>query len=197
MCPPEEDLVEIGRQAGLREDAAEEAERSLRGFLVLQLLETHLGESYSGVVTNVNPRGIFVQIDKFLADGFVKAEDLPGDVTRENLVPIWRIDAKSGALVDQRSGRSYNFGDTVTVRIVNVDLAKRQMDLAVVNAETRAGGKAKQLFDRRPGVGGGMGSAGGAGFGGFDRGGKMTGSQRRSQKSKSRDKGKKHHRRDS
>ncbi|MBI1190242.1 MAG: VacB/RNase II family 3'-5' exoribonuclease [Tepidisphaera sp.] len=193
LCPGEAELTEIGRHATQREVNAEQAEKELRSFLVLQLLERHVGESFRGVVTGVNPRGIFVQLDKFLADGFIKSEDLPGDVTRENLTPIWRVDGKTGALVDIRSGRSFNFGDTVTVKVAAVDLSKRQMELVVDDSAGRAAGKAKKVFDKKP-IAGGMSSGGGAGFGSFD---KKTGSQRRAQKSKARDKNKKHHRRDS
>src|SRR6185295_1621140 len=163
-CPDEAELVEIGRHAGMREDNAESAERDLRGFLVLQLLSDHVGEVYSAVVTGISPRGLFLQIDKYLADGFIKAEDLPGDVTRDNLLPIWKVDAKSGALVDIRSGRSFNFGDRVQAKIASVDLAKRQLELVLDDVAGRAAGKAKKAFtpeDMRKlaagGIGGGMG----------------------------------------
>jgi len=197
-CPSEDELVVIGRHATDREVNAEGAERELRNFLVLQLLEKHIGESFAGVVTNVNQRGVFVQLEKYLSDGFIKAEDLPGDITRDNQTPIWRIDQKSGALTDIRSGRSYNFGDLVTVKIAAVDLAKRQMELVIDDGSRRAAGKAKkpQLSKSDSGglaIAGGMAPGKGAGFGAFE---KMSGEQRRSQKSKSRDKGKKHHRRD-
>ncbi|CAG1010480.1 Ribonuclease R [Phycisphaerales bacterium] len=192
-CLGEEELAEIGRHATQREMNAEAAENELRSFLVLQLLSKHIGESYKGVVTGVNPRGVFVQLDKYLADGFIKAEDLPGDVTRENLTPFWKIDARTGALMDTRSGRSFNFGDLVTVRIANVDLAKRQMDLVIDDSASRAGGKAKKPPPEKPG--GGLGGVGGGfGPGKWDK--FPTGADRRSQRSKSRDKGKKHHRRD-
>lgn len=202
-CPPFEDLREIGRNASVREKNAESAEKELRSFLVLQLLEKHVGETFKGVVTGITPRGIFVQLDKYLADGFIKSEDLPGDTTRENMTPYWKIDARTGALVDTRSGRSFNFGDLLTVRIAAVDLAKRQMDLVVDDAASRAGGKTKLAFDRKgqaEGPGGGFGPAKGAGFGGWDKGtGKWrgkTGADNRASRSKSRDKGKKNHRRD-
>ena len=185
MCPSEQELVDIGRHATMTEKNAEEAEEHLRTFLVLQLLEKHIGEAYPGVVTGVNNRGIFVQIDKYLADGFVKSSDLPGDVTRSSAPPFWKIDPRSGALVDQRSGRSFNMGDSVKVRIVAVDLARRQLELVVDDAAGRAAGKAK-LIPQGGGMGG-LGGGAGAGFGAF---GKMAGTQRRSQKSKSRDKGK-------
>jgi ribonuclease R len=204
-CMSEAELLEIGNHATQRERNAEDAERTLRSFLVLQLLEKHVGESFRAIVTGISPRGIFIQIDKYLADGFVKAEDLPGDVTRENVTPVWKVDAKTGALVDTRSGRSFNFGDTVTVKIAAVDLAKRQMECVIDDAAGRAAGKAKKHYDKHPGligggVGGGMGHTQGAGFGGWDKQtGKWrgkTGDQNRAQRSKSRDKGKKHHRRD-
>ncbi len=193
MCPDEDTLVQIGRHATLREENAESAERSLRQFLVLQLLEKHVGESFKGVVTGVSPKGVFVQIDKYLAEGFVKKEDLPGDVTRENLTPFWKIDPRSGALVDARSGRSYNMGDSVSVKVVAVDLATRRMDLVVDAGEGRAAGKAKQIAPKL-GLGGGFAKGQGAGFG--DLGPGRTGSQRRSNKSKTRDKGKPNWRRD-
>jgi ribonuclease R len=191
-CLPMEDLTQIGRHATQREMNAESAEKELRSFLVLQLLSTHIGESYRGVVTGVNPRGIFVQLEKYLADGFIKAEDLPGDTTRENLTPFWKVDPRTGALVDQRSGRSFNFGDLVTVRIAQVDLAKRQMDLTIDDSASRAAGKARKPAPDRPLAGGFSGK--GAGFGSMDR--FTTGSQRRASRSKQRDKQKKHHRRD-
>jgi ribonuclease R len=190
-CQDEQTLVEIGRHITQTEENAEEAERQLRQFLVLQLLEKQVGESFRGVVTGVSQGGIFVQLDKFLADGMVKAADLPGDVTRSNAPPMWRIDQRTGALVDQRSGRSFNMGDTVVVRIAKVDLARRQMDLVLDDPASRAAGKAKKPSQPK---GGGL-EGGGTGFKSLDFN-KLTGAQRRSKKSKARDKGKKQHRRD-
>jgi ribonuclease R len=200
-CPSEEELIEIGRHATQREINAESAEHELRAFLVLQLLEKHVGENFEGIVTGANNRGIYVQLEKYLADGFVKKEDLPGDVTRENQTPIWKLDDRTGALVDVKSGRSFGMGDRVTVRVLAVDLARRQMELVVDDAERRAAGRAKKTSGLLGGsLGGGLGGLAGAGGGGVGGGGKfpkMTGSERRSHKSKSRDKGKGNHRRDS
>jgi len=73
----EDELVEIGRGCTRTEESAEEAERSLRQFLVLQLLENHLGEAFPGVVTGVTGAGVFIQLDKYLAEGMIKTADLP------------------------------------------------------------------------------------------------------------------------
>jgi ribonuclease R len=195
LCPREDTLADIGRHITQTEENAEGAENNLRTFLVLQLLADKIGESFRGVVTGVSPRGVFVQLDKFLADGFIKKEDLPGDVTRSNAPPFWKVDDRTGALVDQRSGRSFNMGDTVTIRIAQVDLARRQMDLIIDDAASRAAGKAKKPSIRldsegKPvsGATGGIGHAGGGGgFKPLDFN-KLSGSERRSRKSKQRDK---------
>ncbi|MEX2219585.1 MAG: VacB/RNase II family 3'-5' exoribonuclease [Phycisphaerales bacterium] len=188
--PDEATLVQVGRHITTTEENAEDAERQLRQFLVLQLLEKHIGESFRGVVTGVSARGVFVQLDKFLVDGIIKITDLPGDPTRGGGTPLYKIDQRSGALVDQKSGRSFNMGDTVVARIANVDLARRQLDLVLEDAASRAAGKAKKPVPEK--VAGGMAHSNFKPLR-FDG---MTGEQRRSRKSKSRDKGKKQHRRE-
>ena len=194
-CPPESVLVDIGHQITQTEQNAESAERELRQFLVLQLLaEKHIGDTMPGVVTGVTPKGVFVQIDKYLADGLIKKEDLPGDVTRDNKRPKWQMDSRTGALVDVNSGRSYKMGDMFDVVIAAVDLQRRQLELQVADPEGRAAGKIKGGGGLKLTLGddaGGLGHSDGAGFKQ-----KMPGGKRRSMKSKRRDKGKKDYRDD-
>jgi len=193
-CPSEQALVEIGRHCTSTEQNAEEAERELRQLLVLQLLaDKHIGDEFGGVITGVTPRGVFVQIDRFLADGMIKKEDLPGDVTRTDKPPKWSLDGKTGALVDANSGRSYSMGDLVKVVVSAVDLQKRQLELQIADAEGRAAGKARGTGGLKIGgepSGGGLEGGRGAGFK------KTPGTKRRSAKSKKRDKAKKDHRDD-
>jgi hypothetical protein len=67
------------------------------------------------------------------------------------------------------------------VIVAAVDLSTRRMDLQIADAGSRAGGKVKVLKLDKDGDFGGLGGAKGAGF-------KTPGAQRRSHKSKSRDK---------
>lgn len=171
-------LVGVGRRCSRTEQNASDAERELRQFLVLQLLEKHIGEVFDGVVTGVTGAGVFVQLNKYLAEGLIKVGDLPGG--EGGRVGQWRIDPRSGALVERNTGRSFNIGDTVQIAISAVDLARRQMELVIADASRRDVGKAKKLTLGQ--AGGGLGHAGGAGFK------PATGAQKRSQRSKSRDK---------
>ena len=198
MCPPFEDLAKIGNHITTTETNAAAAEGSLRNFLILQLLETKVGEQFKGMVTGCNAKGIFVRLEKYLADGFITTESLP--VGKDGRVGAWRIDQRSGALVNQASGRSFSIGDTVHVTIAKVDLALRKLDLAIANTDSRDKGKAKKL----PGKEENSLAAGTAGHqtGGLGldwdtiKHGSRTGADKRSQRSKSRDQSKTNHRRD-
>lgn len=191
-CPDRSELAEIGAHCSGTEVNAAGAERELRQFLVLQLMEQHIGEEFDGFITGVSPKGVYVQIEQFLADGMVAKKDLVGDTTRSKRPPTWRLDDKTGAMVDQHSGRSYSIGDRVKVNIANVNLALRQMDLVITDGASRAAGKLKGPAAKLN-LGsdmGGLSETEGAGFK------KPPGEQRRSRKSKSRDKGKTDYRRD-
>ncbi len=190
----EQALVQIGSRCNATEDRAEGAERELRQFLVLQLLEGHIGGTFPGLVTGVSNAGIFVQLEKYLAEGMVKSADLPSGSDDPRKTAMWRLDQKTGALVEKNSGRSFNVGDRVKVTIAEIDLARRQMELVIADAKSRNVGKAKRPAGglNIGGDGGGTGEAEGAGFGGQQR----TGKQKRAQRSKSRDKRKSDHRSD-
>ncbi|MEM1207724.1 MAG: VacB/RNase II family 3'-5' exoribonuclease [Planctomycetota bacterium] len=137
-CPNEDRLVEMGQHCSRTERNSEQAERDLRKFLVMQLLAEHLGEDFEGTVTGVTNAGVFVQIDKYVTDGFVAAADLPPTGDR------WRLNPNTGALVAQRSGRAVTIGHRFVVRIASVDLSARRMELVVVEA-IGAGGERKPI----------------------------------------------------
>jgi ribonuclease R len=187
-CPDEQTLVEVGGWCNQTERRAQDAERELRKFLVMQLMAEHIGEEFPGVCTGVTNAGVFVRIDKYLIEGLVKSADLPPSGPRGGQ---WRLDQKTGALVESGSGNSFKLGDRFGVVVSAVDLPRRQMELVIPSAEMskRQGvGKALKLGEAAGGI---AGAKAGAGFNEI-----RTGTQRRSKKSKSRDKHKADHRQD-
>ena len=145
--PNVDTLVEQGRHCSHTERNSEQAERELRKYLVLELMSSKLGEDFPGTVTGVIGRGVFVEIDRYLVDGFVPVGELPGSRDER-----YRLNHQTGSLVAQRSGRTIQIGDKFTVRIAKVDLATRQMELVVVEEPRtgkRKGGAAKGDQTRR------------------------------------------------
>lgn len=159
--PDEQRLLELGRHCTDREISAEDAERDLRTFLVLQLLhEKHMGDVFPAVVTGLlGSSAVFVSLEKFLVDGVVRLEASVGG--RSGGKPErWTLNERSGRLVALRSGASVGLGDLLKVGIIGIDLGSRSMELALaeplkVRAEGDANGGAA------PAAGGGHRGTGG------------------------------------
>ncbi len=128
-APSQDELMELGKQISYTERRADDAERELRQIKVLELLEKRVGEDFRGVVTGITNFGIFVQITEWLVDGLIRYEDLMDD--------WWDVDERSGMIRGQRTGKSIGIGDTATVRVVRVNAARRQLDLAIMEIHAR------------------------------------------------------------
>jgi ribonuclease R len=129
--PTENDLVELGKHISFTERRAEDAEHELRQIKILELLAGKIGEDFPGVITGITNFGIFIQLTTWLIDGLIRYEELMDD--------WWDVDERTGMIRGQRTGRRIGIGDTATVRIVKVDPARRELDLAIVNLHGRAG----------------------------------------------------------
>ncbi len=128
-CPTEELLAEIGRHCSETEVNAAGAERDLRNFLVLQFLKLHhMNDEFEALVTGMSPQGVWVSINRYLADGLVRFNALPSSRERADR---WIVNERTGRLVSGRSGSSVGLGDTVKVGILAIDLASRTMDLSI------------------------------------------------------------------
>jgi ribonuclease R len=129
--PSHNELVELGKHLSFTERNADDAERELRQVKVLELLQHKVGEDFAGVVTGITNFGLFVQLSTYLIDGLIRYEDLLDD--------WWDVDVAGGMIRGQRTGRKIGIGDVVTARIVKVDPPRRQLDLAIMEVQSRAG----------------------------------------------------------
>ena len=129
-------LTEAGRRMSYLSRRAESAERDLRMLKVLTLLQDHVGDTFDGVVTGVTGFGLFVQHPRYLVDGLLRIEDLGDD--------WWEPDVKRGRIVGERSRRAFSLGQVVAARIAEIDLAARQLNLGLVDSESKGSGKGKK-----------------------------------------------------
>jgi ribonuclease R len=129
----QDDLIAVGRHCSETEGNSAAAERSLRGFLVLQHLAEHLlGEEVPAVISGFNPGGLYVSLDRYLVDGQVTWEHF-GTSKRDRWVEI----EGQGRMVAKGSGAVLAIGDPVTVQIVRVDPAARELDLLLMERPDR------------------------------------------------------------
>lgn len=126
--PALDSLREVAAHCSATEINAAAAERELRQVLCLQLMHKHVGDVFDGTVTGVISRGLFIQIDKFLVEGLVPVGELPGSPQVR-----WRFHKPLAAMVADGSGRTIGIGRAFRVKIIRVDLERREMDLAILD----------------------------------------------------------------
>ncbi|HYS80473.1 MAG TPA: ribonuclease R [Anaeromyxobacteraceae bacterium] len=135
-------LEEIAVLCSERERAAMQAEREIASFYAAVFMQDKVGQRFGGVVASVVEFGLFVEVEPWLVEGLVKAEDLGDD---------WELDLDLHALVQRRSGRSFRVGDRVEVELTAASPARRQIDLALVEqGKALAGGADERRPKRTP-----------------------------------------------
>ncbi|MCS7032905.1 MAG: S1 RNA-binding domain-containing protein, partial [Phycisphaerae bacterium] len=140
--------------------------RELRHVKILSLLQNHLGDEFTGVVTGITSFGIYIQISQYLVEGLVRYEHLLDD--------WWDIDSRAGVVRGQRTGVRIRIGDVVTVAVARVDLPRRELDLVIRKLKTqpagspdlaaKSPGKARKPGKNTPPRSGGRRNRGGSGF---------------------------------
>ncbi|MCD6405135.1 MAG: ribonuclease R [Planctomycetes bacterium] len=117
-------LPQITLASSQLERRAESAERELTKLKILRYLEKDPSGEFDGIISGVKPFGIFIELSKFLVDGFVHVSRLPGG-------PL-RFDPRGQRLAGKKRGSSFRLGDAVVVTIAAIDLASRKLDLDLV-----------------------------------------------------------------
>lgn len=122
----DDDLYEACQHLSAMEQEATQAERdSQKDFQVLWI-QDHLGQDFTGTITNVTSYGLFVRLDDTHCDGLVPIRSICPDDYME-------LDEKNYCLRAERSKRRYTLGDAVRVRIVRADLDQRQIDFQLLD----------------------------------------------------------------
>jgi ribonuclease R len=123
--PPERaQLAAAAADSSSNERRAMEAEREVIDLYRAFLMRDRVGEEYDGTVAGVAAFGLFVQIESPFIEGLVRADTLGDD--------HYELDEQSLRLVGRRSGRAFALGDRLRVRVENVSVPRRKIDLALV-----------------------------------------------------------------
>lgn len=133
-------LISLGHHCSDQEQNAEWAEREVIKIKLLHFLNKRIGESMPGVISGVVPEGFYVRGTKFPAEGFVSIKTLPND--------RYRFEKRGQVLEGFRGGNRFRLGDELTVKIHEVDLARRVLLLTVDANHSARRDMASQQKDR-------------------------------------------------
>ena len=106
------------------EQRATEAERTSIKYKQAEFLEERLGQVFEATVSGVCKWGIFAELKESKCEGLIAMRKFNDD--------FYYIDEENYTLVGLHTGKSYRFGDELKVRIVNVDVQRRQIDFDLV-----------------------------------------------------------------
>jgi len=118
------ELDDVCKRISRMERKAVDAERESTKYFQVLFVQDKLGEEFNGTVSGIAEHGMFVRMDENHCEGMVAMNDIPGD--------RYSFDQNKFRIVGANSGKEYNFGDKVRVKIYEVHLAKRQIDLELI-----------------------------------------------------------------
>jgi ribonuclease R len=113
-------LRKEGEHCSMREKVAVDAERDSIKLKQVEYLSKHIGEEFTGVISGVVERGIFVTLNEVFCEGMIRVGDLKGD--------YFHYEPRSHSLIGRRSGARYQLGDAINVKVDAVNPEKRQID---------------------------------------------------------------------
>jgi ribonuclease R len=139
------ELQVLGAESSQRERRADDASRDVMGYLKCLYMQPRVGETFEATISSALEFGLFVQLKEMPIDGLVHISNIPGD--------YWELEAGGMGLVGQRTGRRWQLGDSVQVRLSRVDLTQRQIDFELLDADaatTRGTVRAPRQGQRAP-----------------------------------------------
>jgi ribonuclease R len=120
--PAYEKAVEHANQ---REIQSVEAERESIKYKQVEFMRDKVGQTFGAVITGVSKYGAYVEEDETQASGMVNVRNMGDD--------FYSLDEKAYAMVGAKSGKRYQLGSEVKVKLLGADLDKKQLDFEFVN----------------------------------------------------------------
>lgn len=116
-------LSEISEQSTRMEIQALSIEREIASLRQAQFMMCKIGKTFFGLITGVTGFGFFVELENAFVEGLVKISSIMDD--------YYIFIETEHKLIGQKRRRVFQIGDRVKVRVSNVDLSRRQVDLQV------------------------------------------------------------------
>ena len=106
------------------EQLAASAERASIKYKQVEYMSERLGQVYDGVISGVTDWGIYVELNENKCEGMIPVRCLDDD--------YYEFDEKNYCIVGRHTGKRYQLGDELTVKIAKADLVKKQLDFVLV-----------------------------------------------------------------
>ncbi|RCW67029.1 ribonuclease R [Saliterribacillus persicus] len=138
-----EKMPEIAKHASIKERSAVDAEREVDDLKKAEYMLDKIDEEFEGVISSVTNFGLFVELANTV-EGLVHVSYLTDD--------YYHFDEKAYAMIGERTGNVFQVGDTIEVKVANVNIEERAVDFEVVGMvprKTRTTSKTSKVIDTK------------------------------------------------
>ncbi len=90
----------------------------------VKFMQDRIGEQFSGVISGVVERGVYIELSGNKCEGMVRPPELPGD--------LYIYDERNYSFVGQKTKTVFQLGDRVTIEVKSADPIKRHLDFALL-----------------------------------------------------------------
>lgn len=118
------DLKQIAQLISRNERKAIDAERESGKYFQALFMKERVGEIFDARIDGLTDFGIFAEIEETHCEGMLVLADLPGD--------RYYYDAEKFCISGTRTDTTFNFGDTIKVKVKSVDTRKKEINLTLV-----------------------------------------------------------------
>lgn len=122
----EQILPKVAEISSKTERRAEEMEREVVKMKKVEYMEQHLGEIFVGVISGITTWGIYVELPNTI-EGMIRVADMVDD--------YYNYDERSYSMVGEMTGRTFELGMRVAVRVKETNKMLRTIDFELYDED--------------------------------------------------------------
>lgn len=125
--PKEKSPKDMGAALSSRERVAVSAEREMNDRLKVRYMKDKVGEEFAAVIAGVNSSTIFVELLDLFVSGGISLSSLKND--------YYIYDGRHHRIIGEHSGKTFQLGDLIQVRLEDVDSTRNRISFSPVQAK--------------------------------------------------------------
>ena len=134
-------LAEAAKLSSERERRAEAAERESLLWKKIVFMKDKVGREFDAFVTGVASFGLFVTLKDFFVEGLIPIASLGND--------FFVYEEKQHRLRGRSTGKAFRLGDSVRVRLQEIDEVRRRLNFRIPDASSEPRPEASPTYGRR------------------------------------------------
>ncbi len=135
------ELDAMGDHTSTRERRAQEAEWEAVAIKSLEFMKQFEGEEFDAYIASVQPFGLFVELERYPVEGFIRRAALRAD--------HYDIDEDGIRMTGRQTGHVLKLADKIRVRIDRIDPMAQQMDVTPLDMPETKGRRGRGRFGER------------------------------------------------